>query len=337
MYDIKVSVIIPVYNAEKYISECVESLLCQTHTLLEIIIVNDGSSDGSLNVCRSLAQGDSRIIVIDKENGGPTSCRRAGFEAASGKYIYFSDADDLVEKDAIETMLALCEENNSEIAACGYEKFGEVSGRFPVKSENSIITKNEFTEKIVLPAVAAKAEDSTYIPSFLWNHLYLSSCVTPECFVSDKICTREDTCFNLNVLKNVSRVSVTGKILYRYRINSGSITNAYRKNRLQRDLEYIKFIRTYLASEGIECEDRVRVMISGIFFGNINNFAKAGTAADFRAGMLEIKNSGETDGAVRSGELTASGLVQKLTVILYRSNMFRLLYMMRKAVLKIRG
>lgn len=337
MYDITVSVIIPVYNAEKYIAECLESLLCQTHRQLEIIAVNDGSSDSSAQICKAMAEKDNRITVINKENGGPTSCRKAGFGAATGKYVYFCDADDVVKKDAIETLLALCEENGAEISACGYEKFGDVSGEFPLRSAESVITADGFTGKIILPAVAPDGGDDTEIPTFLWNHMYLASAVTPDCFVSDREYTREDTCFNLNILNNVKKAAVTGRVLYRYRINGTSLTNACRKNKLEKDVGFINFISAYTRDRNIDCGKRMAKMISGIFYGNVNNFAKSGSFAGFKAGMKKMKKEKALNDVISGNGLYFTGSVQKLTALLYNKNMYFSLYVLRKMILKVRG
>lgn len=112
----KVSVIIPVYNDEKYIATCIESATHQTYKNIEIIIVNDGSTDNSPNICENFTRTDSRITIIHKKNGGLSSARNAGLKIAKGEYITFLDSDDYLSQDFIKTALNACIETKSDIA-----------------------------------------------------------------------------------------------------------------------------------------------------------------------------------------------------------------------------
>lgn len=110
---LKVSIIIPIYNAKCYIERCVDSVLAQTFTDWEMILVNDGSKDYSLSICQMYAQNDSRIRVIDKPNGGPSSARNRGLEGAKGEYVYFMDADDWIEDSFLDAFFIKEDENET--------------------------------------------------------------------------------------------------------------------------------------------------------------------------------------------------------------------------------
>ena len=103
----KITVVVPIYNAEQYLERCLKSIVEQTYENLEIILVNDGSSDKSLEICERFKASDERITIISKENGGVSSARNRGIEVATGKYIIFIDADDYIEKD----MFAILEDD----------------------------------------------------------------------------------------------------------------------------------------------------------------------------------------------------------------------------------
>ena len=120
-----VSVLIPVYNVEKYLSRCLESIVKQTLTQIEIICVNDGSTDGSLEILEKYQKEDSRIIIINKENGGLPSARNAGLDRAKGKYVGFVDSDDFVEPNMFEKLYRTAEDEKSEIVICGANVFPE--------------------------------------------------------------------------------------------------------------------------------------------------------------------------------------------------------------------
>ena len=110
--DKTLSVIVPVYNAERFLERCITSLTNQTYKNLEILLVNDGSKDDSLSICRRFAQQDDRIKVLDKPNGGASSARNLGLKHATGDYIGFCDADDFQDADTFETLIHIMEENN---------------------------------------------------------------------------------------------------------------------------------------------------------------------------------------------------------------------------------
>lgn len=117
----KISVIIPVYNAEKYIGKCLENILLQTMVDFEVILINDGSQDSSAHICNDIAKRDNRVIVLNQENMGPSIARNKGIEKATGEYIVFIDSDDYVEKDFLEVLLGEMDEE-CDWVLCGYER-----------------------------------------------------------------------------------------------------------------------------------------------------------------------------------------------------------------------
>ena len=143
----KVSLIVPVYNVEKYLERCVESILVQSYKNLEIVLVDDGSTDNSGQICDKYKLKDERIAVIHKENGGLSSARNAGIENSHGEYLGFVDSDDLIEPLMIEKMIKKMQNDGSQICCCGrFDIYGEkkVAGLCPlqtetVKAENALI------------------------------------------------------------------------------------------------------------------------------------------------------------------------------------------------------
>ncbi|WP_150464413.1 glycosyltransferase family 2 protein [Francisella sp. XLW-1] len=117
-----ISIIVPVYNTEKYLYRCLDSIINQTYKNLEIIIVNDGSSDNSLEICQQYANRDDRVILIDKENGGLSSARNTGLDVCNGQYISFIDSDDWVSKNYIESLYLNLMESDAEISFLAYVK-----------------------------------------------------------------------------------------------------------------------------------------------------------------------------------------------------------------------
>ena len=114
----RLSIVVPIYNAEKYLNECIKSILCQTFCDFELILVNDGSQDRSLDICRLWEKKDSRIRIIDKENGGVSSARNAGVEVSKGEYIGFVDSDDFIDRQMYEKLFKAVKEVNADIGIC---------------------------------------------------------------------------------------------------------------------------------------------------------------------------------------------------------------------------
>ena len=118
--DRKVSIIIPIYNVAKFINRCVDSVIAQTYSNIEIILVDDESPDNCPEICEQYARRDDRIVVIHKKNGGLSDARNAGIEKASGDYIFFLDSDDYVEINLIERLILEAQNNESDVVICGY-------------------------------------------------------------------------------------------------------------------------------------------------------------------------------------------------------------------------
>ena len=125
MFKKVVSVIVPIYNIERYINRCIDSILDQTYTLLEIILVDDGSTDNCSQICDDYAKKDQRIIVIHKKNSGLSDARNSGIEVAHGDYLMFVDGDDWIRKDMISLLIRSVQKNNVKLGMCGYYKVNE--------------------------------------------------------------------------------------------------------------------------------------------------------------------------------------------------------------------
>lgn len=160
---IKLSIIVPIYNSEKYLNKCIDSLTNQTINDIEIILINDGSTDNSLRICEELAQKDSRIIVIDQENSGQSKARNIGMTHASGKFITFVDSDDWVDENYYEKLVNACEKYDADIACASIIRERKNYKKFRIKyCEEKIITQVQ--EKI----------DTAKVPNmcYVWNKVY---------------------------------------------------------------------------------------------------------------------------------------------------------------------
>lgn len=159
---IKVSIIVPVYNVLEYLPECIESLLSQSYKNYEIILVNDGSNDGSGNLCDEYTQNYENIFVLHKENGGISSARNAGLDLATGDYIAFVDSDDFVSSDYLKVMVDLIEKYDCDLVCCDYNR-GKVVDWSQKEEVIEVRENKEILKKCILMMVRLQLYGINYI------------------------------------------------------------------------------------------------------------------------------------------------------------------------------
>lgn len=211
-----ISVIVPVYRVEPFLDRCVTSLVNQTYTELEIILVDDGSPDNCGTMCDAWAEKDSRIRVIHKENGGLSDARNAGLEIASGEYIAFVDSDDWVSSEFLQELFETLQNTHSDIVECEILRTtGIVSGPL-----TEIGKSNNYTPKEALKLLI---EDRIF-HQYVWNKLYRKEVMDSISFAIGK--TNEDEFWTYQVFGRANRVTKLNKPLYFYFQRSDSIMGA---------------------------------------------------------------------------------------------------------------
>jgi glycosyltransferase involved in cell wall biosynthesis len=233
----KVSVVVPVYNVEKYLDEFFESITNQTYRNMEIIIVDDCSLDGSGKKCDEWAKNDSRITVIHKtQNGGVAKARNTALEILSGQYVFFMDPDDIASPFMIENLVLSISKHDADVAICGYIPYKENEG-----NPNFILSNNK-----------DKVEDNTrYIEHFMdpFNGpISMAACKLYKVSVIDKVRFEnygvgEDQVFNATVSLNVKKAVWVGSRTYGYRIRQDSLTAGRKKDITYNAAEAL--LRTY--------------------------------------------------------------------------------------------
>lgn len=190
-----ITIVVPVYNAEEKLDRCVQSLLNQSYTNVEILLVNDGSRDNSLSICRKYAQQDSRVVVIDKPNGGVSSARNAGLDAARGEYIMFCDSDDWVEPDWCECMVT--NYRDGDLTVCDIVWGGVCSAEEKGQTVIDVVDRNCFMHRPLLMCA-------------IFNKIFLRSILeTHGLRFSRELSLGEDFCFVLSYLSKI-----TGSVRY---------------------------------------------------------------------------------------------------------------------------
>lgn len=206
-----ISVVIPVYNAEVYIKRCLESIQKQTYDNLEIIVVNDGSTDNTQKVLEEIQQQDRRIKLIQKENEGVSAARNDGVVTATGRYVYFIDSDDYVENNIIEKLYKVIS-SQGELSVCGFTTvfMNKEDAPFSLYDSTSIISIEEYLEKM------SQYLYSVYYGS-LWNKMYVTEIIKRNNLKFRKdISLAEDFIFNLDYLQYVKKVTMLPECMYYY-------------------------------------------------------------------------------------------------------------------------
>lgn len=231
-----ISVIVPVYKAERYLGECVDSILNQTYESFELILVDDGSPDNSGKICDEYAKKDERVKVIHKENGGVSSARNTGIDNAAGEYIAFVDSDDTVDKQYLELMCNKLEETNSDLCFCHFNIFDENSCKEYIEQIPKYQIVDFEDEEFICFSKRFFGLKNNVMGS-PWRTLIRRSCVGDIRFNPQiKIC--EDLVFIVNVVFNSESICSIPNALYQYRVNSNSAGRTYKKSFLTSQLEF---------------------------------------------------------------------------------------------------
>ena len=210
-----ISVIIPVYNVEKYLDKCVESVIKQTHKNLEIVLVDDGSLDNCPKMCDRWTKKDNRIKVIHKENGGLSDARNVGIDNTIGKYIYFLDSDDYIDKDMLENLYNDMKKNNSKISACGFIYETE-NKKEPYYCKENYVENSE--------SVLKRIFQDNDISTCIWDKLYQRDLFDEIRFPKGKI--HEDTATLYKLIDKAKVISHISKAQHHYVQREGSILNS---------------------------------------------------------------------------------------------------------------
>lgn len=231
------SIIVPVYKVEKYLAKCIDSILAQTYTNFELILVDDGSPDNCPQICDEYAKKDKRIIVIHKENGGLSDARNAGLEVAKGQYVGFVDSDDTIEPQMYDELIKSIEMNDSDIALCEVNLCYDNGD----KIYNNEICLNQvcgtnFSTMTFGPE--SKKENNQIIDKsigcWVWRCLFRRSFIKDKRFI--KGMWYEDFIFMNNYIDENTKIAIVKKPLYNYLQRDGGIVRTFNKEKYEKRL-----------------------------------------------------------------------------------------------------
>jgi len=242
----KISIIIPIYNVEEYLEKCVDSVLNQTYKNLEIILVNDGSKDKSIDICKKYKSQDNRVTVIDKKNDGVWLARYDGITKATGEYISFIDSDDYIEKDYIEKLYSKSKENNYDIVVCGFKRIDDKTKKVYSNEMNKfgdlIISKDRNVEELIS------------VNTSLWNKLYKKELIDKLPNMKTKPKVLEDMMFLTLIYPYANKIAFIDDLLYNYIVREKSAISSIKKDDIALTQQAILEIKEYHIKNNISKE-----------------------------------------------------------------------------------
>lgn len=279
-----VSIIVPVYNTEKYLKQCIDSILSQKYTDFELLLIDDGSTDRSGDICDEYAKKDSRIRVFHKVNGGVSSARNMGLENAQGEWVTFVDSDDKIE---VTFLFTICENVSDQVDLI-----------VTSASDNKCLERNDFITRIL------KRE----LPPQIWGKLYRRRVLDGALSIPRDIFWGEDLISNILVGLNLQeKVLLIDKCLYSYNINDTSISNSRQssleyeeyflhvlqsrmgKNNVEKYRNALNYTKLYILEDLIVCRQEVKY--NALWVKELINWSQ-GQALSFRQkAVLSIRNS----------------------------------------------
>lgn len=245
-----ISIIVPIYNVEKYLIKCLDSILSQTYSNLEIILVNDGSTDNCGKICDDYANIDSRIKVIHKQNGGLINAWKAGLTVIKGEYLGFVDSDDYIDKDMYELLMESMSKHNSDIAMCGvYNVYDNtlIKQNSPLEKDCYVGEDLDNIKSELLPTLESNGD---IIKFFRWNKLFnTKQFITYLKYIDDKVTSLEDMTITFPYLLKCDCLSVVHKACYYYLQRESSMIHTTNVK------ENLKSIELAINVIKRECED----------------------------------------------------------------------------------
>lgn len=285
MKDELISVIVPVYNVEAYLERCVNSILRQTYKTLEIILVDDGSTDKSSKMCDEFAGKDERIKVVHKQNGGLSDARNAGLRVASGAYIGYVDSDDWIEDDMYEKMYRSCVMHDAQLCVCRY--FREYADR----TENGGSAQVVPLSREAILRIYIGGHEQYVIYNSVWSKLFQRELVEGVEFPKGR--NSEDIVYTTKAFCKLERAVYLDECLYHYVLDrEGSIMNASRGERMFKD--ELPFWREHIALIGEMVSAKMADFASYHFWRRLLFY------------FIDFKN------AQKTGDTTAEGYAKRL-------------------------
>ena len=320
------SVIVPIYNVEEYLPSCIESVLNQTFSDFELILVDDGSPDRCPEICDNYKERDDRIKVIHKNNGGLASARKAGIQVATGDYVFNLDADDLVENDTLEYAHNKIITTNCEIVSFSYRW---IEDRKTVNITNDGIDEGLYEraeiEKYIYPRLLMD-KNMNHISYYLSGKAVKRELLTPhQLNVSDKISLGEDLCCTVPCYLNAKSVYISGKNAYLYTVRHTSISKAFNTEQIYLIEDVINEISKNDTEKIVDFEKQLCRYSCFMCFAILASAAEGNYFKSIGAIKENIKNSLHSE-KIKCAEFENITIKSKIAVFLMKKKCYRIAF-----------
>ena len=321
-----VTVIVPVYNVEKYIKECIDSVIKQTYTNIEIVLVDDGSKDESGKICDDYAAKDSRIKVIHKQNEGLGFARNSGLEISTGKYVTFIDSDDVAECDLIEQLMKEVIDKDVDTCIGGFKRITE-DGKavFQESYTRDFFSGDDVYNKLFARMLGSAPDAHDAIRMSVWNVLYSMDIIRKHNirFPSERVFISEDIVWDSEYYRYAQAVSVIESTAYHYRITPGSLTQKYKPQMIDR------ICVLYNEMEKRVSADREKIIrLQRMFFVNLRvcigqekPSVSGNTWSECRKNIVDIFNNSTVRRVIESYPIQAIQFKQRLFLLMVKYRM----------------
>ncbi|MCD7033155.1 glycosyltransferase [Metabacillus sp. GX 13764] len=287
-----ISVVVPIYNQEKWLAQCIESILDQPYQNIEILLIDDGSTDTSFQICEHYNLKDHRVKVVKKTNGGVSSARNTGIIAANGSFITFIDPDDTISYQYFTDLYSLADKNECEVVVCGYTTFPTNKHVVPGFALNKVMTGKELI-------LSSRYVHSNNDLCFSWRYFYnLDTLRKNNSMFNEQLFIGEDVIFNLEVLAKSKRVIAVSESYYKYTINNPeSVMRTSYKPQLLNNLSVQYEVRKIVSADnGLNRiktyrNDLANYNIKNIYALLINNLINKNDKNHYEKEIREIVNS----------------------------------------------
>ena len=320
------SVIVPVYKVEEYLETCIESILGQTFSDFELILVDDGSPDKCPEICDSYKKKDSRIKVVHKQNGGLASARRAGIKVAEGEYVLNVDSDDLIEKDTLEYAYNIISDTNCEIVSLSYRwvKNGRTVDITNDGLDEGLYEKNEI-EKYIYPRLFMD-KDMNHVSFYLSGKVVKREFLTPhQLAVSEKISLGEDFCCVVPCYLNAKSVYISKKQAYLYTVREDSLSKEFNTKQIYLIEDVINELCKNSLDKVVDFEQQLCRYSCFMCFAILAAAAEGNHFKSINEIKKNIKNSIHNQ-KIQSAEFDNISIKSKISIFLMKKRCFKMAF-----------
>lgn len=282
-----VSIIVPVYNVEKYLCNCIDSLLAQTFSDFEIILIDDGSKDSSGEICDRYSNIDERVITVHKENGGVSSARNKGIELAKGEYIIFVDSDDTVHPEYVSTLYKEITEGDYNLVICGYRICRAKLSKDVSVEELICIDNIKESDAIISSLYRQRLLNSP------WNKIYKK--IGINAYFDETLAMGEDLVFNLKFIEAANGLKVIPDILYNYIFHSGSAIATYKDSRMKDIITINNILMDFFSTafNTIDSVEEIKQLCINEIDGLFRHLFRGGNTVEERKDLINVWCSGD--------------------------------------------